>query len=200
MRYKSDNIDKAQQQAAPEYMAVTCGSFNSGLAPANYNSWLPKAQDGMGMGMGTVRPGTMMPGALMPGIPMPAVPMPAGYPAVGSPTPLVPAASGFPSTSPAQGVQGVATVPVLPGSPGQPSPVTLESSLFTPGFLRTQIGKLMRVEFLIGTNGLTDRTGTLIAVGASYILLRLVAGDLNAGNTMMCDIYSIKFVTIVENR
>lgn len=198
MRYKSDYTDKMQQQVLPEYMPITCGSFNSGLAPANYNNWLPKAQGGMGMGAG--QPGTMMSGALMPGVQMPTAPMPAGYPAGSAPAPLVPTASGFPSAAPDQGIQGAATVPVLPGSPGHPAPVTLESSLFTPGFLRTQIGKLMRVEFLVGTNGLTDRTGTLIAVGASYILLRLVSGDLNAGNTMMCDIYSIKFVTIVENR
>ena len=72
-------------------------------------------------------------------------------------------------------------------------PVTVESTLFTPGFLRTQIGRRMRVEFLLGTNLLTDRTGTLIAVGASYILLRPIDSD----DLVMCDIYSIKFVTIL---
>jgi hypothetical protein len=51
----------------------------------------------------------------------------------------------------------------------------------------------MRVEFLLGTNLLTDRTGTLVAVGASYIVLRLVDSD----DLMMCDIFSIKFVTIL---
>ncbi len=195
MRYKSDYTNKTPQEVLPEYMPVTCGSFNNGLGPVNYSNWLPKAQGCMGMGMGTGQPGTMMPGALMP-----TAPLPTGYPTGGTAAPLVPSVPFLPSSVPSQGVQGAGTVPVLPGSPGQPSPVTLESSLFTPGFLRTQIGKLMRVEFLIGTNGLTDRTGTLIAVGASYILLRLVAGDINGGNTMMCDIYSIKFVTIVENR
>ena len=40
---------------------------------------------------------------------------------------------------------------------------------------------------------LVDRTGTLLAVGASYILLRLIESD----DIMMCDIYSIKFVTIL---
>jgi hypothetical protein len=71
-------------------------------------------------------------------------------------------------------------------------PVTVSSPLYTPGFLRTQIGKRMRVEFLIGTNNLTDRSGTLVAVGASYIIIRLVDSD----DLMLCDIYSIKFVTI----
>lgn len=66
--------------------------------------------------------------------------------------------------------------------------------MYTPGFLRTQIGKRMRIEFLIGTSSFTDRTGTLLAVGASYILIRPVGSD----DTMLCDIYSIKFITIFK--
>lgn len=73
-------------------------------------------------------------------------------------------------------------------------PTTLDSTLFTPGYLRTQIGKRMRVEFLIGTNGpMVDRTGTLVGVGTSYILLQPIETD----DVMLCDIYSIKFVTIL---
>ena len=33
-------------------------------------------------------------------------------------------------------------------------PETLKNPIYTPAFLREQIGKLMRVEFLIGTNNL----------------------------------------------
>lgn len=101
--------------------------------------------------------------------------LPSGYPTGGTATPLVPTQS---STAP------------LPLS--EQTPATVQSTLFTPGFLRTQIGKRMRVEFLIGTGALIDRTGTLLNVGASYILLRMVDSD----DVMMCDIYSIKFVTI----
>ena len=50
----------------------------------------------------------------------------------------------------------------------------------------------MRVEFLIGTNNLTDRIGILEDVGASYILLRSVESN----NLIYCDIYAIKFITI----
>jgi hypothetical protein len=103
----------------------------------------------------------------------PATGMPTGY------------AAG-PAPSPGTGVQGM----------GQPVPVppSVQSTLFTPGFLTTQIGRLMRVEFLIGTNGpLIDRVGTLIAVGASYILLRPTGSD----DVLLCDIYSIRFVTIL---
>lgn len=74
------------------------------------------------------------------------------------------------------------------------SPEILTNNIYTPAFLREQIGKLIRVEFLIGTNNLTDRTGILEDVGVSYILLR----SIESGNLMYCDIYSIKFVNISE--
>ena len=76
----------------------------------------------------------------------------------------------------------------------QNSPEILTNNIYTPAFLREQIGKLMRVEFLIGTNNLTDRIGVLEDVGASYILLR----SIESNNTIFCDIYSIKFITISE--
>jgi hypothetical protein len=80
------------------------------------------------------------------------------------------------------------------GSQQPQVPTTLSSPMFNAGFLRTQIGRTMRVEFLIGTNGpLVDRTGVLVGVGASYILLRPIESD----DVLMCDIYSIKFVTIL---
>ena len=74
----------------------------------------------------------------------------------------------------------------------QNSPEIMTNSIYTPAFLREQIGKLMRVEFLIGTNYLVDRIGILEDVGASYILLRSLESD----SLVYCDIYSIKFVTI----
>lgn len=74
------------------------------------------------------------------------------------------------------------------------SPEVLTNNIYTPGFLRENIGKLMRVEFLIGTNTLTDRIGILEDVGASYILLR----SLQNNEITFADIYSIKFVTISD--
>lgn len=71
-------------------------------------------------------------------------------------------------------------------------PEILRNPIYTPAFLREQIGKLMRVEFLIGTNNLVDRIGVLEDVGASYILLRSFEND----SLVYCDIYSIKFITI----
>ena len=72
------------------------------------------------------------------------------------------------------------------------SPEILTNPIYTPAFLRQQIGKLMRVEFLVGTNNMTDRIGFLEDVGASYILLRSFEGD----SQIYADIYAIKFITI----
>ena len=68
----------------------------------------------------------------------------------------------------------------------QNSPEILTNNIYTPAFLREQIGKLMRVEFLIGTNNLVDRIGILEDVGASYILLRAIESN----NITYCDITS----------
>lgn len=75
------------------------------------------------------------------------------------------------------------------------SPEILTNSIYTPAFLRQQIGKLMRIEFLVGTNNMTDRIGFLEDVGASYILLRSFEGD----SLIYADIYAIKFITISAN-
>lgn len=72
------------------------------------------------------------------------------------------------------------------------SPEILTNNIYTPAFLRQYLGRLVRVEFLIGTNNLVDRVGIMEDVGASYILLRSVES-----NTLVyADIYAIKFVTI----
>lgn len=76
----------------------------------------------------------------------------------------------------------------------QNSPEILTNNIYTPAFLRENIGKLMRVEFLIGTNTLTDRIGILEDVGASYILLR----SIQSNEITFADIYSIKFITISD--
>ena len=56
------------------------------------------------------------------------------------------------------------------------TPEMLTNNIYTPAFLRENIGKLMRVEFLIGTNNLVDRLESDVITYA--------------------DLYSIKFITI----
>jgi len=58
------------------------------------------------------------------------------------------------------------------------------------GYLKQHIGARVKVEFLIGTNMLVDREGTLVDVGTSYIIIREVDTD----DLLLADLYSIKFV------
>lgn len=115
---------------------------------------------------------------------------------------IMPSGTGFQGMAP--GVPGTTSgspvIPVPPPPPTiQPPPVDFEMEPgppvttdinYTQAYLKTQIGKRVRIEFLIGTNTLTDRTGILVEVGISYVIIRLVGTD----DLMLGDIYSIKFV------
>lgn len=61
---------------------------------------------------------------------------------------------------------------------------------FTQGYLTTQIGRYVKVEFLIGTNTFQDREGWLLDVGTDFIILQEAETD----DQLLCDLYSIKFV------
>lgn len=142
----------------------------------NYNRQIPGMPAASGMYGAPMMSGPM---------PQTAPVFPTGIPTGPSPTPLEPAGI-------APAVPGMPAVPAAPAA--EQAPQTLTSTMYTPGFLRTQIGRRVRVEFLIGTNGpMVDRIGTLLGVGVSYILLRPIETD----DVLLCDIYSIKFVTIL---
>jgi hypothetical protein len=81
------------------------------------------------------------------------------------------------------------TDPSIPVQQGPP-PATEEG--FIPAFLRRNIGRYVRAEFILGTSQYTDRTGRIIEVGTNYFVLE----DVNAQTEIMCDLYSVKFVTI----
>lgn len=72
-------------------------------------------------------------------------------------------------------------------------PMTLKNTAYMPAYLSKHLGKLMRVEFLLG-NELHQRIGILMTVGAGFIVLR---SKNNA--TLVCDLKSIRFVTIIHN-
>lgn len=103
-------------------------------------------------------------------------------------------------TAPQMQQRAVQQPGMVPGTPSQdltpifpwnqPMPVTTESIQYMNGFMRTQIGRRVTIEFLIGTNTLTDKTGTLLAVGANYILINEVESD----DILLCDFYSMKFI------
>jgi len=79
---------------------------------------------------------------------------------------------------------------IAPGSP------IVNNPLYNQGWLQGQIGKYIRVSFLLGTNTFQDRGGTLQEVGISFIVLK----ETGTNNLIMCDIYSIKFVTVFANQ
>ena len=72
-------------------------------------------------------------------------------------------------------------------------PETLKNTAYMPAFLSKHIGKLVRVEFLLG-HELHQRIGVLMTVGAGFIALR---SKNNA--TLVCESDSIRFVTIIHN-
>ena len=67
------------------------------------------------------------------------------------------------------------------------SPTSLQ---YLNGFLRSQIGRRVTVEFLVGSNTLSERSGILLGVGVNYILLNEIEGD----DVIACDFYNIKFI------
>lgn len=148
-------------------------------------------------------PGGMFPGGMNQGGPSPGGPMQApmqgpdmegmeiipGGTSAGAPTP-----GGTPGTAPS-GIAGPGSVGVTtPSSPfvtAPGAPVVLDTQ-YTQGYLRTQIGKRVRITFLLGTNTLQDRVGILQDVGISYVIVR----EADTGTDVLGDIYSIKFVDI----
>lgn len=90
--------------------------------------------------------------------------------------------------------QNLPTTPAPTPNGTQFVPSVQDDILYNQGFLKTQIGKRVKVEFLIGTNLLIDREGTLVGVGISYILIN----EVDTNHLVMADMYSIKFVTIFD--
>ena len=62
--------------------------------------------------------------------------------------------------------------------------------------LQENVGKYVIVEFLIGTGSLTSRQGMLYYVGTQFLVLY----DEFESRFVVCDIFSVKFVTFLEAR
>lgn len=83
--------------------------------------------------------------------------------------------------------------PLVP--PGYQEVLDYTNLQYLNGFLRSQIGKYVRVQQLIGSNILEDRYGYLVGVGINYILLQ----ELSSDNILALDFYNIKYVYIFNN-
>ena len=84
-----------------------------------------------------------------------------------------------------------------PGYEGQQANTT--SEFYAESFsevLAKSIGYFVTAEFLIGSNNLVERSGILYAVGNNFMTLQ-VGPD---GPFMICDVYSVKFVTVYNSR
>ena len=58
-------------------------------------------------------------------------------------------------------------------------------------FLSENIGNFVVIDFLIGTQSMTSRQGILYSVGAAFVVLY----EETSNTFVVCDIFSIKFVT-----
>lgn len=67
---------------------------------------------------------------------------------------------------------------------------------YANGFFRTQIGRYVKVECLVGSNEIVVKYGYLIGVGLNYILLQ----EAVTGNVLSVDFWSIKFMYIYYNK
>lgn len=85
--------------------------------------------------------------------------------------------------------QGDLSQPILEYN--QPYPITAESIQYLNGFIRSQIGRNVSIEFLVGTNQIVTKEGFLVAVGANFILLN----QKGTNDILACDFYNIKFIT-----
>ena len=88
------------------------------------------------------------------------------------------------------GTAGNQDFEMAPGSP------IANNILYNQGWLTSQIGKYVKIEFLIGTNMFIDREGLLKEVGISYVVIQ----ETGTNDMVMCDIYSIKFVRVFDNQ
>ncbi|WHH61501.1 hypothetical protein [Petroclostridium sp. X23] len=113
----------------------------------------------------------------------PTTPVYPEYPQTGYPQ------MGYPQPSPYG--QTPSVQPIMPPDVGfEEGPPTLTDIGYTPAYLRTQIGRRVKIEFLLGTNMLVDREGTLVSVGINYVIIQEAETD----DLLLCDLYSIKFV------
>ena len=99
--------------------------------------------------------------------------------------------------APAPTVRTPAPAYIPPEDPGVdlstvqgPPPATQEG--FIPYYLASNIGRPARAEFIVGASQYMDKTGVIKEVGVNYFVLH----DTNARADVMCDLYSVKFVTI----
>lgn len=83
--------------------------------------------------------------------------------------------------------------PLLPG--GYQEVLDYNAVQYVNGFYRTQIGRYVKIEQLMGSNTIDTQEGFLIGVGINYILLQ----EAPTGNVLVVDIYGVKNMYLYYN-
>ena len=126
-----------------------------------------------------------------PEMPYPEMPYPM-YPPGTIYNPIgVPPGSGMPIMMPPETMPGYGNGG---GCDEETGPPVIEDTNYLQGYLRTIIGKYVKVNFILGSDLFIDKEGILIEVGVDHIVLRETRTD----DELICDLYSIKFVTVVK--
>ncbi len=92
------------------------------------------------------------------------------------------------STPDAPDCENIVSCPIPPVTG---APVNVAGTTGLNGFLRSQLGRRISVEFVLGTN-VVEKTGYLVGVGKNYIVLYYPASK----DYAVCDFFSIKFITV----
>lgn len=79
------------------------------------------------------------------------------------------------------------------GDNNRPASSVCDTSSLTE-YLKVQIGKLVRIESLIGDR-LERRIGTLISVGNGFTVIKLYG----MCGTMICEMSSVKYITVIHD-
>lgn len=73
------------------------------------------------------------------------------------------------------------------------SPQFSDNSNYLQEYLKSMIGRLVKIDFLVGNDTLICKEGILKEVGTDYIVLEM----LQSNDLLVGDLYSIKFVQII---
>ena len=106
-----------------------------------------------------------------------------GYPSVGDVTSMMPNNQSSASAETSNLTQMITDY-------SKPYPITAESIQYLNGFIRTQIGRRVQVDFLMGNSELITKDGYLLGVGSNYILIN----EIGTNDITACDFYNIKFI------
>ena len=98
----------------------------------------------------------------------------------------------MPDTMPENNAAPYESYPETPVT-SQPPPNNVDPETIQE-IIALSVGNYVVVEFLVGTQNIVRKEGVLTAVGVSWLVLY----DESTGTSIVCDMYSVKFVTYFD--